>query len=412
MRASHGWRKWVRRTLKTTLALLLAVLAAAGGYVGLVAVRHTRAVTLPAPTGGYGIGRVAFDWTDQARTDPLSPRPGTRRELSVWLWYPAAPHARGPRAPYAPGAWGQLHLGSVVGLGESSFGAIGTHARDGVPVADGRFPIVVLEPGLGLAALQYSTLAENLASHGYLVAGVTPTYSANLTILHGHPVHASTTGNPSAFDAANLHTGSAAKEGDRLVEVWAADARFAAAQVVELGRAGRFAGRVDTTRTSYVGHSFGGAASLEACRADTRCAGAVDLDGTQFGPVVSAGLGKPMMLVASQDSCVTGTCRVRSTSDRADQATARRLLAASTGRAWCYQVDGTGHFNFSDYSAYYLAAPLRHLLALGAIDGDRALTITNAYLVAFLDHAVRARPEPLLTGSPPYPQVRAQRAPQ
>jgi predicted dienelactone hydrolase len=122
-------------------------------------------------------------------------------------------------------------------------------------VADGRFPIVALEPGLGFAALQYSTLAENLASHGY--------------------------------------TGNAARQGDRLVDVWAADARFAAMQVAGLGRVGRFAGRVDATRTSYVGHSFGGAASLEACRSDPRCAGAVELDGTQYGPVVRTGLNKP-----------------------------------------------------------------------------------------------------------------------
>jgi hypothetical protein len=120
-----------------------------------------------------------------------------------------------------------------------------------------------------------------------------------------------------------------------------------------------------------------------------------------------------MMILASQTSCVTGTCRAANTTNRADRATARTLLAASTGPTWCYQIDGTLHFNFSDYAAYYLAAPVRHLLALGTIDGDRGLTITNAYLAAFLDHTVQARSEPLLTGkSTPYPQVQAQHTPQ
>jgi hypothetical protein len=212
MRTSRGWRTWVRRTLKTMLVFVLAVVVVIGGYVGLVAVRHVQPVTLPAPAGPYRVGRVAFDWTDHARTDPLAPRPSTPRELSVWLWYPAAPHASGRRAPYAPGAWGRLHLKSLQGLGESSFDAIRNHALDGVPVAAGRFPIVVLEPGLGFAAPQYTTLAENLAGHGYLVAGVTPTYSANLTVLHGHAVPKTTAGDPPAFDAANLHTGSAAQK--------------------------------------------------------------------------------------------------------------------------------------------------------------------------------------------------------
>jgi hypothetical protein len=109
---------------------------------------------------------------------------------------------------------------------------------------------------------------------------------------------------------------------------------------------------------------------------------------------------------------VTGACQPADTASRADRATARTLLAASTGPAWCFQIDGSGHFNFSDYAAYYLAAPLRHLLALGTIDGDRGLTITNAYVAAFLDHAVRGTPQRLLTGrSTPYPQVRAQHTP-
>lgn len=416
MDARRGRRAWARRAFRTGTVLALVVVITAAGYTGLVAVRHTRPVTLPTPTGPYRVGRTAFDWTDPARTDPLAPRPGTARELAVWLWYPAAPGARGRRAPYAPGAWGRLHLGSLPGLGETDFGAVRAHALTGVPVAAGRFPVVVLEPGLGFAVPQYTTLAENLASHGYLVAGPTPTYSANLTVLHGHPVHATTAGDPPAFDATDLHTGQAAQAGDRLAGVWAADARFAASQISVLDRPGRlpgpFSGHVDVTRTAYLGHSFGGAAALEACRTDPHCAAAADIDGTQYGPVVHTGLGRPLLILASQDSCVTGTCRPSGTADLADRATARTLLTAGAGPAWCYQIEGSRHFNFSDYAAYYLAAPIRHLLALGPIDGHLGLRITNAYLAAFLDHTLQGRDEPLLTGKiTPYPQVRAQRTP-
>jgi predicted dienelactone hydrolase len=207
---------------------VLVLAAAGGGYLEYVAVRHAQPVTLPAPTGKYKVGRAMFDWTDRSRIDPLAPRPGRPRELSVWLWYPAPHDAEGRQAPYAPGAWGQLHFPGVVGLGETSFGAVRDHALAGAPVAGGRFPIAVLEPGLGLAAPQYTTVAENLASHGYLVAGVTPTYSANLTVLHGRAVHETAAGNPPRLNA-DLHSAAARRTGDRLVGVWAADARFAAA---------------------------------------------------------------------------------------------------------------------------------------------------------------------------------------
>jgi predicted dienelactone hydrolase len=411
----------VRRTLATILLVTLALLVATGGYLGYAVVRHQRPVALPPPSGSYPVGRAMFEWTDRARTDPLAPQPGTSRELSVWLWYPAQDSPGAGSAAYAPDAWGGLHFGAPLGLAETDFGGIGTHSLDDVPVAAGRFPIVVLEPGLGLAAPQYTALAENLASHGYLVAGVTPSYSANLTVLHGRPVGSTPAGNPPAFDAADLHTGLAAKAAAGLLEVWVADARFAAAEVAGLDRAasgepaataGRFAGHVDGARTAYVGHSFGGAASLGACRADPHCAGAVDLDGTQFGPVVRTGLDKPLMIWGSEGSCVTGACEPETAADASDRDTARSLLAAGSGRAWCFQLDGSKHFDFTDYAAYYLAAPLRQLLPLGGIDGGLGLTIVNTYVAAFLDQVLLSSPEPLLTAEPPpYPQVRALRTP-
>ncbi|MGK4578784.1 alpha/beta hydrolase [Kitasatospora sp. HPMI-4] len=398
-------RRWLRRTLRTLLVLVIALVTTLGGYIGYVAVRQGQQVTLPAPTGRYPVGRTTADWTDHTRTDPLAPNPGMPRELSAWLWYPAAPDPGAPPAPYAPGAWSGLHVGGLPGLGETSFDDIRVHAVADAAVAAGRFPVVVLEPGLGLAAPQYTTFAENLASHGYLVAGITPTYSAKLTVLNGRQVASTPTGDPQESDTAAMRPVH-----DRLVGVWAADDRFAATRVAALDGSGRFAGHVDAATTVYLGHSFGGAAALQACHDDPRCAGAADLDGTQFGAVVHTGLDKPMMLLASQSSCVTGTCRPGNTDEQSGRDAARALLAASTGPVWSYRINGAEHFNLSDYGAYYLAAPIRLAVGLGPIDGDDALTITDAYLAAFVDHVARGLPEPLLADrSSPYPQVDVER---
>jgi pimeloyl-ACP methyl ester carboxylesterase len=85
--------------------------------------------------------------------------------------------------------------------------------------------------------------------------------------------------------------------------MWAADARFTAAQLPSWDGA-----HTDTAHVAYVGHSLGGAASLQACHDDPACVGAADLDGTPYGPVAVTGLAAPFLLLSSQDGCLAGMC--------------------------------------------------------------------------------------------------------
>ncbi|HZX09117.1 hypothetical protein [Kribbella sp.] len=375
--------RWLRRVL-IGIGSVLVLLA---WYVMAMAAFGSRQVALPELTGTYQVGRTSFEWVDSGRTDPLDPHHGPRR-LSVWLWYPAPRDAQGPHPAYAPGLWSKLAFGAPVGWFETDLGKIRVRSIDGAAVAGGPFPVVVLEPGMGFAAPQYSALAESIASHGYVVAGLTPTYSANLTVLGGQTVTSNTQGNP---PDAGGHTGESQVTGDRLATEWATDARFVAGQVLALGQTGQFAGKIEP-KVAYLGHSFGGASSLEACRVDTHCAGAVDIDGTQFGKVVDAGLAKPFMIVGAEDSCTTGTCGPKATDQGGERDTATKLLKASTGPHWQVVVAGTHHLNFTDYGLYFLGPPLRGLIGLGSINGRHALTIENDYVTTFLDHAVRNTP--------------------
>ncbi len=59
---------------------------------------------LPVPTGPYGIGRIAYDWTDAKRPDRLAADPQHSRELMVYLWYPIERPSVESDGVYLPGA--------------------------------------------------------------------------------------------------------------------------------------------------------------------------------------------------------------------------------------------------------------------------------------------------------------------
>ncbi|MEV4110317.1 hypothetical protein [Nonomuraea sp. NPDC049695] len=398
----QAFRTRVRRFSRVLVGLPLVLVVLIVGYLGVVTVRRVLPQDLPDPTGAYRVGRVIQEWTDTRRTDPLAPRPGLRRELSVWIWYPTTRDAGGPRAPYTPGQWARQHIPTPLpGLGEGSFAAVHSRAVDGAAVAPGRFPLVVLAPGMGLNAPVFSSLAQDLASHGYVVASLTPTYSANVTVLHGHAVTSTPTGKPDDTDEE--------KTANRLIGVWTADARFVAARAAALDRDALLAGHVDVSHPLYVGHSFGGATAFQACHDDPSCAGAVDLDGALYGGVVRTGLRAPALILGGENSCVTGACRADDAGNRGMRDRTRQWLAASTGPVWRYEIAGTGHFNFTDYAVIYLAAPIRALFPLESIDGARGLRIQNAYVTQFADQAVRHQVSSLLAGARLYPEVHALR---
>ncbi len=361
------WARILRRMVGVVVVLTVVV----GGYAGVVAARSNARVDLLPGQGRFAVGRVEDTATDPGRDG---------RRLSVWTWYPAAP-GTGTAAAYAPGAWSALAIG--LPLGETSLARVHDSALEGAAPAAGRFPVVVLMPGLGLAVPQYAVIAEDLASRGYVVAGVTPTGSANVTVLDGRVMGPTADGNPSDF--AGEQTAHDRAVGERLLSVWVGDARFGADTAGRLSESVLLARHLDADRVAYVGHSFGGSTALEACHEDARCFSAVNLDGALYGPVATQGLGVPSLLLAHDGSCITGDCTPGSAEDRADAAAGTAYVSASTGTVRRMTVEGTGHLDFTDYALYYWALPLRHLLALGDADGRHTLRQTCALIAGTLD---------------------------
>src|ERR1700676_4262542 len=96
-------KRFLNRLIKGVAGLIIL------GLVGLVTLfallwrEHKAAITLPSPTGQFAVGRTTFEWINNLETDELSPSPGVKREVAVWVWSPAA--APASPADYLPAPW-------------------------------------------------------------------------------------------------------------------------------------------------------------------------------------------------------------------------------------------------------------------------------------------------------------------
>jgi predicted dienelactone hydrolase len=144
----------------------------------LAAMTSLLADSLPAPTGPHPVGRIAFHWIDTSRAELETRAPEDKRELLVYVFYPAERAGGGKRAAYMPeaeamrGAWGNELTQTISGL-ES-------HTLEAPPLLRGRakLPVVLFAPGGGQKTLAYTVFLEELASHGYVVAAIEPPYNA------------------------------------------------------------------------------------------------------------------------------------------------------------------------------------------------------------------------------------------
>ena len=93
----------LHRLLKVFLVLITLGIAGLVALFGEFWLERQKDVTLPEPTGPFAVGRVTYAWSDET-PDTLAPDAGTKREIFVWIWYPAAGHP-GKTYEYLPTPW-------------------------------------------------------------------------------------------------------------------------------------------------------------------------------------------------------------------------------------------------------------------------------------------------------------------
>ncbi len=385
-----GTLRVVSILLGIAAACATAVVLGAGVYLEAW---HNAALQLPDPPGPYLVGRVGYDWVDPARSEAFAGHPAEKRELMVLAWYPAD-RAGAATAPYMPERWQHQaeQESGIGGLLTRRLSRIQTHSYDHAALADlpGPLPLVILEPGFGRSSADYTTIAEHLASQGYLVLSSSPTYMSDLVVFDdGRVVHASAQAAlPEGVDPLSP---AFMAQASALLEIWEGDVTYLIdrAESLDADPNGAFYGRIDTASVGVIGHSFGGAAAYQVCKTDPRCKVAIDLDGTLYGDSTTVSA-VPFMLIGADPS------HARGDAGRVDGYT-RGIFAAQTQPAYHVTVEGAAHFNFSDL-ALRASVAYRLLGAVGSIDGREGLSIANRYIDEMLGKYLEGQPSHGLDG--------------
>ncbi len=383
--------KVLRTVSITVLVTILLFLIFIGVFGAVVHFGDHREVVLPKPAGPYSVGRTLFDWTDPKRDDPYSAATGKHRELMVWLWYPATVSPQSKPAEYIPSAWASELPWRPVTIPSR----VRVHAVADAPIAAGQqsYPVLIFSTGFGNLPSDYTSMIEDIVSHGYVVLGITNTYSAPVVRFPDGRV-----ANLLA-DAAFPRGPSQAIQsaGNRMVKVWAADIRFAIDSLTEMNSdpKSRFHGRLDLARMGLFGQSFGGAASAEACSADPRCKAAVDIDGNLFGGVLKRGIQQPFLFVLSDwtlrppwlQKTLASVSVKRFHQQQAELKQQMQDTCQDSSHCWKAHIPGTHDFNFTDLAVLY-SPGMRMMGYLGPVDGAKGLAETASCVRTFFDKAL------------------------
>ncbi|MDM9383391.1 hypothetical protein QUB80_22115 [Chlorogloeopsis sp. ULAP01] len=379
---------------------------------------------LPAPSGTYSVGATTYYLVDSSRKETYSseiynlrtqkpvttPRATDRRELIVYIWYPAKSKPAAKTIPYIDEGFALATadgMGANFGVSPEQFVELVTRTiqTNAVPKAElanasKRYPVVIFSPGFGATPKLYTTQLEQLASYGYIVVAVNPTYEVPVLFPDGQVITQSSVFN---FSSANKQTEQ--RTFNQAVAIRAKDIIFVLNELNRLNVKDPqrlFTQRLDLSRVGIFGHSLGGDTAIEAMWRDRRLQAGINIDGGSYGRLLSIGnkdsLNRPFLGISH---------------DGADDAL-RLFYQRQKNNAYRLTIKGSKHTTFTDcglilpafsaYSTTQVESQIKQ--AIGSIEPERAANIISAYTLAFFDQYLKNKSKPLLKkASPEYPEV-------
>lgn len=223
-----------------------------------------------------------------------------------------------------------------------------------------------------------TTLAEELASRGYVVASVDHAYESDGTVFPGGRL-LSCTACAQVFPDGSLH---------RVSDGRARDVSFLLDRLTGPHPAWRYSWLIDSRHIGMAGHSIGGAAASATMAADPRVDAGVNMDGTFFTAIPQGGLGgRPFLMLAGDPALLPP--------DFPDTSWEDNWPRLDGWKRWL-TVTGAGHPAFTDWPVLGDQAGYPHPET--PLSGTRSQQITRAYVGDFFDLHLRGMAAPRLDG--------------
>ncbi len=234
-----------------------------------------------SPSGPRLVGSFLETFEQADREEVFTEEPDDARRFVVQFWYPTD-SAESPPLPYMDPKTAEFQAGSF-DLPKGFAQELRSHSFGDSALSQSKevFPLILCSPGLGEPQHTYQGLCEELASRGFVVAGINHTYSTHVTVFPDGTFRtwddfAWNWEDPERFPQA-IHAN---------IYEWLADAQHVLDVLGALEWEQEdhpFAGRLNVDEVGYFGHSYGGSTALLAGLHDPRVVAVVDMDGEPLG---------------------------------------------------------------------------------------------------------------------------------
>lgn len=355
----------------------------------------TKYYDFPKPTGKYAVGTKLIELTDESRLESTRGEPAKFRRLPVQIWFPTEDALDKPTSPYA---YEMLkNLKKMCAEGDmpqdqiDQLDLIRTYAVTDAHISKEQeaFPVVIFAHGYATSRGEYSSICEDIASHGYIVFMVMQTYLTSITRF-----------------ADGTETEFVRERSQDMFEDCSADIEFMLNQV-QAGAFKELTQSCDFANIGIVGHSLGGMMSNHVCRLDARVKAGISLDGPLYGPKATEPFHKPFMfMIAPTFNEMFGDeegLAFAGMTKEEFECSVDKFCQSNGAPSYKIILKNAEHCTFSDVPI--LVNVLKQItgdddihMDAGTIDGLKAIELIRAHICSFFDKYLKGQPAPLLDG--------------